>query len=98
MMPTVGTGRPSSARLFARLTRIEHCLLLAETTAGLLESDLDAAPGSLVAELNREAQDTLGALAVARSELEILCAPRTLQRGALESAIVRPPRWPRGRA
>lgn len=97
-MPTVATERRSSARLFAGLTRIERCLLLAETTAGLLESDLDAAPGSLVAELNREAQDALGALAVARSELKVLCAWRGLRRGAPEQPAVRPPRWPRGRA
>jgi hypothetical protein len=87
MMPSADTGRPSSARLFARLTRIEHCLLLAETTAGLLESDLDAAPGSLAAELNREARDALGALAGARSELEVLC-----QRRAPERPTVRQPR------
>ncbi len=101
-MTTAATGRPSSKRLLAGLTRIEHCLLLAETTAGLLESDSDGAPGSLVAELNREAQDALAILAVARSDLEALCARRTLkpvaQRSGSERARLRRPPEPPSRA
>jgi hypothetical protein len=95
---TMVAEHASIERLFSGLTRIEHCLLLAETTAGLLDGNPDAAPESLVAELNREAQGALAALAAARSELEVLCARRALQRGAPVRPTVRQPRGWRDRA
>lgn len=60
------------AGLAERLNEIEHCLLLAETVAGLLKSGDPPEAESAIAMLCVEAEAALGAMAQVRNDLETL--------------------------
>ena len=68
----MASGRAPIDSIESSLQLIERCLLLAETTAGLLQNDVRSAHGSLAAQLGKEARAALAALAVARRNLDLV--------------------------
>ena len=66
------SSSPPSAGLAEQLDKIEHCLLLAETVAGLLKSGDPPEAESAIAMLCVEAEAALGAMAQVRNDLEKL--------------------------